>query len=135
MHAKRKKTHALRVCEGKGFAMPALQVRDLPQDIYDDLKAQAEREHRSLSQQTVVLLQAALRDGDAALHAAAPAGERKVSYQDALAGWQYPPDETNAERIARRKRLLARFEEVPPIQLPADFPTSEEIVREMRDAR
>lgn len=115
--------------------MPALQVRDLPQDIYDDLKAQAEREHRSLSQQTVVLLQAALHDGDEMPHVAAPAGERKVSYQDALAGWQYPPDETHAERIARRKRLFARFEEVPAFDLPDEYASVADMIREDRDSR
>jgi len=36
--------------------MPTLQVRDLPQDIYTQLSYLADKEHRSLAQETVVLL-------------------------------------------------------------------------------
>lgn len=110
--------------------MPALQVRDLPQDVYDDLKAQAEQEHRSMSQQTIVLLQQALQAGKQS--AQQQVGARRVSYEDSLAGWRYPPDETREERIERRKRLFAQIDAMPKIELPDDFPTSEQIVREMR---
>jgi plasmid stability protein len=37
-------------------AMPSLQVRDLPNDIYTQLNYLAEKEHRSLAQETIVLL-------------------------------------------------------------------------------
>ena len=37
--------------------MPTLQVRDLPEDIYIQLNYLAEKEHRSLAQETIVLLQ------------------------------------------------------------------------------
>ncbi len=36
--------------------MPTLQVRDLPQEIYNKLNYLAEKEHRSLAQETIVLL-------------------------------------------------------------------------------
>lgn len=36
--------------------MPTLQVRDLPEDVYSQLSYLAEKEHRSLSQETIVLL-------------------------------------------------------------------------------
>ncbi len=36
--------------------MPTLQVRDLPEDIYIQLNYLAEKEHRSLAQETIVLL-------------------------------------------------------------------------------
>jgi antitoxin FitA len=36
--------------------MPTLQVRDLPQEIYNKLSYLAEKEHRSLTQETIVLL-------------------------------------------------------------------------------
>lgn len=36
--------------------MPSLQVRDLPENIYEKLAEQAQKEHRSLAQQAVVLL-------------------------------------------------------------------------------
>ena len=33
--------------------MPALQVRDFPEDLYEKLKEVAAREHRSVAQQTI----------------------------------------------------------------------------------
>ncbi|MFP4378396.1 MAG: FitA-like ribbon-helix-helix domain-containing protein [Spirochaetales bacterium] len=37
--------------------MPTLQVRDLPDEIYSQLSYLAEKEHRSLTQEAIVLLQ------------------------------------------------------------------------------
>ena len=39
--------------------MPNLQIRDLPQDVYDALKVDAEIEHRSLTQQAIMALRQA----------------------------------------------------------------------------
>ena len=36
--------------------MPILQVRDVPQELYEKLRYLAEKEHRSLAQETIVLL-------------------------------------------------------------------------------
>ena len=36
--------------------MPTLQVRDLPNDIYHQLNYLAEKDHRSLAQEAIVLL-------------------------------------------------------------------------------
>lgn len=41
--------------------MPALQVRDLPQETYDLLVESARRDHRSIAQQTTAILQEHLR--------------------------------------------------------------------------
>lgn len=40
--------------------MPTLQVRDLPEDIYVSLVMLAEKENRSITQQTITLLRDAL---------------------------------------------------------------------------
>lgn len=40
--------------------MPTLQVRDLPEDVYRRLLDRAEAEHRSLAQETIVILRQAL---------------------------------------------------------------------------
>ena len=40
--------------------MPTLQVRDLPKDIYISLKMAANKENRSIAQQTIILLKEAL---------------------------------------------------------------------------
>ncbi len=43
--------------------MPSLQVRDLPEEIYQALKRAAQAEHRSLSQQAIVALAKGLNLG------------------------------------------------------------------------
>lgn len=40
--------------------MPTLQVRELPEDVYFRLQKRAQQEHRSIAQETVVLLRRAL---------------------------------------------------------------------------
>ena len=40
--------------------MPTLQVRDLPEDVYIQLSYLAEKEHRSLSQETIAVLKEGL---------------------------------------------------------------------------
>jgi len=40
----------------RGGIMPILQVRDLPEDVYVQLNYLAEKEHRSMAQETIVIL-------------------------------------------------------------------------------
>lgn len=40
--------------------MPLLQVRDLPEDLYESLTRVAHSENRSIAQETIVLLRSAL---------------------------------------------------------------------------
>ena len=40
--------------------MPSIQVRDLPEQIYRKLQINAKKDHRSLSQQTIVTLKKGL---------------------------------------------------------------------------
>lgn len=42
-----------------GYRMPNLQIRDLPQDLYEALKTDAKMEQRSLTQQAIVALREA----------------------------------------------------------------------------
>jgi plasmid stability protein len=49
--------------------MPNLQIRDLPQDVYDALKADAAMEQRSLTQQAIVALRQAQRQQRSGDHA------------------------------------------------------------------
>lgn len=48
--------HKCIILHAGGFNMPTLQVRDLPEDIYTQLNYLADKEHRSLAQETIVLL-------------------------------------------------------------------------------
>lgn len=40
--------------------MPLLQVRDFPDDIYDEISFEARRQNRTIAQQTVVLIKKGL---------------------------------------------------------------------------
>ncbi len=40
--------------------MPSIQVRDLPEQIYSKIKNNAQKDHRSLSQQAIVTLKKGL---------------------------------------------------------------------------
>jgi len=42
------------------YDLPTLQVRELPGELYAQLRAKAREEHRSIAQQTIVLLREAL---------------------------------------------------------------------------
>jgi len=43
--------------------MASLQIRDMPDDLYESLKLRAEQDHRSVVQQALVLLSEALKAG------------------------------------------------------------------------
>jgi hypothetical protein len=40
--------------------MPLLQVRDFPEDIYEEITFEARRQHRTIAQQTIILIKQGL---------------------------------------------------------------------------
>ncbi|RKX84527.1 MAG: hypothetical protein DRP70_13105 [Spirochaetes bacterium] len=44
--------------------MPLLQVRDIPEDLYDEISRVARLDNRSIAQETIVLLKSALNYTD-----------------------------------------------------------------------
>jgi plasmid stability protein len=67
--------------------MPSLQIRDLPEDVYEALAFRAEAEHRSLAQQAIVEL-------------------RRI-----------PELRAREQRLAILKELKKRIETEPPVPL------------------
>lgn len=100
--------------------MPALQIRDLSQRTYDDLKLRAELEHRSMAQQATVAIEEHLR----MLPSRDERGDRR--------GME---SETREERAARHKAILERISQMPKVQIPDDFPSIVEIIHEGREER
>lgn len=95
--------------------MPALQVRELPEDLYEQLKESARRERRSLAQQTTVLLRRGLAAGEVS---AAGDGEmwpeRGGGSCCSSVGGVYSHADTIFERerrIAKRKELFRAIDE------------------------
>lgn len=77
--------------------MPSVQVKDFPQDLYDQLKAYAELNHRSMSQQLIVAAEQMLARAGAAPDYMQAANTPESEEQQRLA------------RIAKRKALAKRI--------------------------
>jgi hypothetical protein len=44
----------------KGEDMPLLQVRDFPEDVYEEITLEAHRHNRTIAQQTIILIKKGL---------------------------------------------------------------------------
>lgn len=111
--------------------MPALQVRDFPDELYEQLKAYAASQHRSVAQQTIVAVEQMLEAADAQhywdgreLHRL----ERRSRYLD------YDTEEERAARIEKRKKLFAEIAK-NKANYPDDMPSAVEMVHEGRRER
>ena len=113
--------------------MPALQVKDFPSDLYDQLRECAAAQDRSISQQTVHVLREYLRayrqGGGSASWVVRPVVERP----DAVLRTSDRTAETPEERAERRRKLFERIDTLPKFEVPDDFPEPAEIVRQMRE--
>lgn len=99
--------------------MPALQVRDFPEHLYEELRICAQREYRSIAQQTIVAVQDYLTKEGKRLEAA----EQRAADLERL------------ERIEQRRQVFERIDSRPPFEAPEGFPTPQQIIRELRDSR
>ena len=96
--------------------MPALQVRNFPEELYSELRECAQRENRSIAQQTIVAVHSYLFG---------PTASEKKSIQE----------REDQQRMTERKALFERISSLPRFEVPEDFPTPEELIREDRDSR
>lgn len=111
--------------------MPALQVKDFPDDLYEELRECAAQECRSVSQQTIYGLREFLR-----MHKA------YQSVKNALWAAPYFTDlleddekQKRLKRAKRRRELREQIREQEPASIPDDFPSAAEIIQEMREER
>lgn len=107
--------------------MPALQVRDFPEGLYEDLKNFAEANHRSMSQQVIVAVEEMLEYGLSEQSA-------NCSQLTPMTKEIYDTEASRQARIAKRKELFARIHEVAN-NLPQDLPDPVEVLRECRSER
>ena len=119
--------------------MPPLQVRDLPQEIYEPFKQMTELEHRSLAQQTIVALEYYLANHEIQDGKVIEKGQGRVGLftpfeRDGVVFMTDP----NAGSAAHRARLQALFDEISELPTPEDpdgSSTVAELIREERDSR
>ena len=107
--------------------MPALQVRDFPDDLYEQLKAYAASQHRSMAQQVIVAVEQMLAhpqtshywDGERMYRAVRPIPD-------------FDTEEERAARIEKRKKLFAEIEKM---NWGGPKPTADEIVELVHEGR
>ena len=106
--------------------MPALQVRDFPATLYDELKECAARNHRSIAQQTIIAVEEMLSEASAPSSARAGRGlsqdsecapssgagnEFSAPFERGVVGLR----EGRAARAARSRKRQQLFEECDEI--------------------
>lgn len=91
--------------------MTALQVRDFPAELYEELRAYASANHRSMAQQTIAAVAQMIHGGD----------EKPVA-----------PCKVDASRMSKREEILHRAQ--TRRQRRRDVaPAPQEMLREARD--
>ncbi|RDB61513.1 argininosuccinate lyase [Gordonibacter sp. 28C] len=109
--------------------MPALQVREFPDDLYEQLKAYAASQHRSIAQQTIVAVEQMLEAANASHYWDGRELHRVTSGPRCL---DFDTEAKRAARIEKRKELFARMDE---IVWKGAKPTGDEIVAMVQEGR
>ena len=139
--------------------MPALQVRDLPQDTYERLVRCAADEHRSLTQQTVAILESYLmqrdkgfrteanepvdtelasdpRDSDRSTKAVQADGALPfTSFSSHGITYLANPEETKEQRALRKQRILDNIAQSARADVYRNLPLASDVIKEMRADR
>ncbi len=123
--------------------MPALQVKDFPSSLYEELRLCAIASDRSISQQTVHIIREyleAYRRKSGLMDVGAAPSERFGELRRAPVNYEAAHSamidrEGAEERTERRKRVFERIDSLPKFEVPDDFPDVVEIVHQMREER
>ncbi len=104
--------------------MPALQVKDCPVSVYEQLRACADEENRSIAQQTLTIIQdfLAARERDTALGETSQRAVRPP----------YSAETDEVDYVAKRKRAFERISALPPIPVSATTPAAADVLAQIR---
>ncbi|WP_062530603.1 MULTISPECIES: hypothetical protein [Olsenella] len=109
--------------------MPAVQVREMPQDLYEKVAEEARLERRSLAQQMTVIVEEHFAEGRVLRER-----NRHIETPE-LESLGIRIEGNREERRARRRLVLERIRSRVCFELPDGFPNAAELVREDRDTR
>ncbi len=112
--------------------MPALQVREFPDDLYERLKACAALEHRSIAQQVVALVEEGL---NARSESHYWDGNNLHRLGRASQVIDFETESACKSRIGRREALLAEMGVLPKLGDAGDCPSAAELVKRSRGKR
>lgn len=122
--------------------MPALQVKDFPPDLYEELRECAAQQDRNISQQTVRILREylqAYRQVGEVLGKADPVLPRSSGAVSCsgrvLFSKGFPDDGDMHDRIARREKIFEKIHALPRLEDSDGFLDSVELVRQTREER
>ena len=105
--------------------MTALQVKDCPEEVYERLKQCAARENRSISQQTITILEEYLGMRPQTKHSES---RLKMVSEDRPSQYGKPID-----YIEKRRRIFEKLDKLKPIPITKDCPRADEILRQIRE--
>ena len=94
--------------------MPSLQVRDVPQDVYDRFKQIAKSNHRSISQEAMFMIE-------------------KRCYPEKFAEPEKSREEILRERVEQRRQIFARLDEMNKGKKPIPWEERQRIYQESRE--
>ena len=118
--------------------MPALQVKDCPADVYEKLRKCAEEENRSISQQTLTIIEdfLALRERERAAAATgitAPTANGEPRIRVKVRPIYGPEANDDIDYAARLREKMERIRALPPIPHIEGMPSAAEMIRQIRD--
>ena len=119
--------------------MPALQVKDCPDDVYQRLRICAAEENRSISQQALTIIEGFLNARDSGkvqqrnLVSDAAFFADGVSLSAAGRVCRYSNERDDTDYLARRREVLELLSELPPIPVSEKAPSTAEILRQIRE--
>ena len=118
--------------------MPALQVKDCPADVYERLRKCAEEENRSISQQTLTIIEdfLALRERKRAAEAAGATAsgaydEPRIHVK--VRPVYGPEADDGIDYADRHRKIFKRIAALPPLPHGDGIPSAAELIRQIRD--
>ena len=105
--------------------MPPLQVKDFPADVYERLRQCAREENRSISQQTLTIIEDYLNMRDSGII------PTRIHNTGLVPSFVTAVDET--DYAEKHRQALERISELPLIPVSADMPSAAEMIRQIRD--
>lgn len=114
--------------------MPALQVRDFPEDLYEKLRAYAAANHRSIAQQTIIAVELMVGGNDASAPSHGRGSGAHVEASEEHAFGIETQEELQASK-ERKIKLLAEIDKYNQEHPPLRNLTQDEFDALMREAR
>lgn len=112
--------------------MPAIQVKDCPQDVYDQLKAYAARDDRSLAQEMLAIFKWYFASQSHTAESNAPG--TTIPFPATTPKTRSPYVESHIPgRAARRKAILERVSNLSDYTPAGDGKSTVDLLRESRE--